>query len=223
MQPPAGTATPPTQTDFALRLTEQQTRHEAVVAGVREACTEHVCAVRAKCSARLALHALRAHAAEVDLWRQADAREGRMHAKLKSALRDRSPPPTATVVQWQEREEELETQLVLAAERRRRATGVFANRSQRLYARGLLLRCFLALRLSCAVGRQHAATGTWTRACHGQRARKVRRLRLEPSTSRPTHPPCFSRARAPSWNSWPFMRGGSRRWRRARCGARRGS
>ena len=97
--------------------------------------------------------------------RQADAREGRMHAKLKRALQDRSPPPT---VLWQEREEELEAQLVLAAERQQRAVGVFANRSQRLYARQLLLRCFLALRLDCAVSRQHAATGTWTHGFHGQ-------------------------------------------------------
>ena len=42
-----------------------------------------MCAVRAKCSARIALYTLQAHAAQADLWRQADAREGRLHAKLK--------------------------------------------------------------------------------------------------------------------------------------------
>ena len=167
----------PVLVDLRVTLAEQQEQHDAAVElltqrlnGVREACASRMYAVRAKCSARIALHALHAYASEADLWRQADAREGRMHAKLKRALQDRSPPPT---VLWQEREEELEAQLVLAAERQQRAVGVFANRSQRLYARQLLLRCFLALRLDCTVSRQHAATGTWTRGFHGQRARKL--------------------------------------------------
>ena len=162
----------PVLVDLRVALAEQQEQHDAAVelltqrlVGVREACAKRMCAVRRMCTARIALHALQAHASEADLWRQADAREGRMHAKLKRALQDRSPPPT---VLWQEREEELEAQLVLAAERQQRAVGVFANRSQRLYARQLLLRCFLALRLDCAVSRQHAATGTWTHGFHGQ-------------------------------------------------------
>ena len=162
----------PDLVDLQITLAEQQEQHDAAIelltkrlSGVREACAKRMCTVRTNCSARLALHALQAHAAQADLWRQADAREGRMQAKLKRALQDRSPPPT---VLWQEREEELEGQLVLATERQQRAVGVFANRSQRLYARQLLLRCFLALRLDCAVSRQHAATGTWTHVFHGQ-------------------------------------------------------
>lgn len=184
-QPTAAAVSPqargesPVLVDLRISLAEQQEQHDAAVElltqrldGVREACATRMCAVRAKCSARIALHTLQSHAAEADLLRQADAREGRMHAKLKRALQDRSPPPT---VLWQEREEELEAQLALATERQQRAVGVFANRSQRLYARQLLLRCFLALRLDCAVSRQHAATGTWTHGFHGQVGRRAAR------------------------------------------------
>ena len=184
-QPAAAAVSPqargesPVLVDLRISLAEQQEQHDAAVElltqrldGVREACAARMCAVRAKCSARIALHTLQSHAAEADLLRQADAREGRMHAKLKRALQDRSPPPT---VLWQEREEELEAQLALATERQQRAVGVFANRSQRLYARQLLLRCFLALRLDCAVSRQHAATGTWTHGFHGQVGRRAAR------------------------------------------------
>ena len=106
--------------DLRVTLAEQQEQHDAAVElltqrldGVREACAKSMCAVRAKCSARIALYTLQAHAAQADLWRQADAREGRLHAKLKRALQDRSPPPT---VLWQERGDTL-CERVLPGER----------------------------------------------------------------------------------------------------------
>ena len=189
--------------DLRVTLAEQQEQHDAAVElltqrldGVREACAKSMCAVRAKCSARIALYTLQAHAAQADLWRQADAREGRLHAKLKRALQDRSPPPT---VLWQEREEELEAQLVLATERQQRAVGVFANRSQRLYARQLLLRCFLALRLECGLSRQHAATGAWTRGFYGQaRAKRSPAQFYPPPQPQPQPQPSPSPSPSPS-------------------------
>lgn len=155
--------------DFALLLSDKQEQHDLELEvlsqrldAVKEACANRVLKVQTKCHARSALHALRANAAEADVRRR--------HAKLRKALQDKPAPPS---VQWYEREEELEQQLLLAAERRQRAAVIFANKSQRLIAHNLMLRCFLALRLLTATKRQHAATGSFTRRFHVQRTRKL--------------------------------------------------
>ena len=157
------------QRDLALQIAEIEEHEELQIElltrrckAVKAECAGRVFAVRQQCSARLALHALRANAAEAAVRRQ--------HARWKVALREGPLPPQ---VVWHEREEELEQQLLLATERRQRSAIAFASRSQRLLARSLLWRCFQALKLAGTARRRRAACDVWT--THSQ-AQHIRRL-----------------------------------------------